>query len=282
MEDEPLPCQHGSSPGSSLQPPASSLRKPPQHQGPSPDPSNPTQLGMSTGRNHPGSGLDVPSIQRWMDRHRILFSDSRVSSCLLASVPAAHPAADRARCDHGTRTEQPSRAEEPLQPLSLWEVAAARESRRSSVSFPQGSSPPLTAQHRSISILTSSHPHSRLLQCFTISPAHSRLLRSPGPSAAGRAECAASTRREQGVIPQSPAPSAPGLALVSPFPLHVQCLQGRIRAGSGPGLPEAGSDAWGHQLVPGERDKRGRLAGKPTAAMTAPCDCLRLLLMPAP
>lgn len=50
----------------------------------------------------------------------------------------------------------------------------------------------------------------------------------------------------------------------------------------GPCLPKAASDAWGHQLVPGERDKRGRLAGKPTAVMTAPCDCRRLLLILAP
>lgn len=103
--------------------------------------------------------------------------------------------ADKARCDHGGWTGQPI-----LQPpLSLWEAAPPGKQVELSV-LPHRAPPHLSHP----SIISISIFASCSCRGFTTSLAHSDSLHPPGPSAGGRAECAASTWREQGLIPPKP------------------------------------------------------------------------------
>lgn len=208
---------------------------------------------------------------------------SQTLGCTPGSWPqcqqGTHPAAVRARCDHGGWTEQPSWPRSPSSPPILWGAAPPRKQAELSV-FPHRA--PLHLSHPASFPFPSSHP----APAAASQPARHIPDSShpPGPSAGARAECAASTWREQSLIPPIPwtiKPSASAGAGAN-IPSARGVAGGEGRWWVGPCLPKAASDAWGHQLVPGERDKRGRLAGKPTAVMTAPCDCRRLLLILAP
>lgn len=213
----------------------------------------------------------------WADKG---FCSQTLLGCTPGSWPQCQQGHIPLQSGHGVTMEDgqssPAGRGAPPAPRSRGEQHHP-ESRQSSVSLPTG---PLPTSHPASFPFPSSPP----APAAASQPARHIPDSShpPGPSAGARAECAASTWREQGLIPPIPRTIKPSASAGANTPSARGAAGGEGLWWVGPCLPKAASDAWGHQLVPGERDKRGRLAGKPTAVMTAPCDCRRLLLILAP